>query len=157
MLWLLLEASKFPSVFLERSTPSELSYVLLRALADLNAPPADEESWLRQAISRAKLRSGVLPELDDQTLAILSSAVEAEYGLKIGQRLCPNNSSEYPEASITGFPRRQLLCPSFLLHPYFRDDQNLRQDLSINTPRSEPQEWLDTARPAKDVLDMMKS
>ena len=70
----------FLQFFLERSTPSELSYVLLRALADVNAPPADEESWLRQAIARAKLHSGVLPELDDKTLAILSSAVDAEYG-----------------------------------------------------------------------------
>ena len=49
----------FLQFFLERSTPSELSYVLLRALADLNAPPADEESWLRQAIARAKLHSGL--------------------------------------------------------------------------------------------------
>ena len=147
----------FLQFFLERSTPSELSYVLLRALSDVNAPPADEESWLRQAISRAKLHSGVLPELDDETLAILSSAVEAEYGLKIGQQLYSNNSSEYPEASITGFPRRQLLCPSFLLHPYFRDDQNLGLDLAINTSSSEPQEWLDTARPAKDVLSKISS
>jgi ATP-binding cassette subfamily B protein len=145
-------SEEFLQFFLERSTPSELSYVLLSALSDVNAPPADEESWLRQAVSRVQLHSGSSLNTSDTKLAILSSAVNPQSGLKIGQQLYSKDEAEYPENSITGFPRRQILCPSFLFQPYQRDVQDFDSHQEEHTQNSESQAWLDSARPAKDVL-----
>ena len=148
---------EFLQFFLERSTPSETSHVLLRAFSEFNAPPGDEESWLRQAVSRAQVVSGTLPSLNDSKSAILSSAIDPKYELKIGQQFDPQKLEQYPLDSLTGFPRRQLICPNYLIHPYTRVDGTNQAELPSVSPNSEVQDWLDSAKSPKDVLSKISS
>lgn len=150
---------QFLDFFLARSTPSEVAYVLLRALRFLQAPPADEEAWLLQGLKKAQVISGIHETNDSSQRFLLSSPVPSSYELEVGQRCDALNELKDIPKSLSNFPLRRIICPSILLDPYERGLNNIDSPNDApNIDQSDsPQDWLSTARPAKDVLFQIAS
>ena len=160
---LLIEAwrdnQQFLDFFLSRSTPSEVAYVLLRALNFVNAPPADEEAWLLQGLQKTQVVSGDFKKNDSSQICLLSSPIASSYDVLVGQRCdALDELIDIPD-SLSKFPMRRIICPSILLDPYERGLEvgpSVNENSDLNQLDSS-NEWLNSARPAKDVLSTIAS
>jgi HlyB family type I secretion system ABC transporter len=150
----------FLNFFASRSTPSELASVLLKHIDQLVAPPADEESWLRQAIERSRIYSvcDALPAnlANDQSTRLLLSTACDQQSPRPGSLI--NGTEELPRSN-SGLPLRLLSCPAYLLDPYTREESQtlVDPDGGSQLALQGPQNWLEQAVPAEEVLNRIAS
>jgi len=148
------QSDAFLQFFANRSTPSELAAVLMAHFRTLVAPPADEESWLKQAVERSRILSADQNQIGSNEVLLVSSVFGNE-GPEMGARV-PTGFQKQPPS---GFPLRRLSCPAYLIDPYTRP-----ADLGGSDPeggsqleRPEEQDWLGLASPAADRLARIHS
>lgn len=148
------QSSAFLKFFASRSTPSEQAAVLMAQFRNLLAPPADEESWLRQAVERSRIISAEQNQVGVNEALLLSSEFGSG-GPAVGSRV----PTEFHKEPPSGFPLRRLACPTYLIDPYTRTP-----DLGASDPeggsqlqRPDHQDWFVQARPASDRLARIHS
>lgn len=148
---------KFRSFFDGLSSPSEIAHTLSSCFENFNAPPANEESWLREALLKSNFStSESIAKNIQKGLTVLSSYSPISDQYQVGNIVDADSLDALP--SKNGFLSRFICVNSALIDPYSRsvpsdavaDELNDQSSISSSS-------WVDDAQSAETVLAKISS
>ena len=147
---------KFRTFFDGLSSPSETAYTLSSCFENFNAPPANEESWLREAISKSNFsNSESIAKNIQKGFTVLSSYPMSDQ-YQVGNIVDADAIDALP--SENGFSPRFICVNSALIDPYNRSvSSNTVSDEFDDQSSITSRSWVDGARSAETVLAKISS
>ncbi len=140
------------------SSPSEIAFTLLSCFSSFNAPPADEENWLRDAIAKSVFSTNEsISRYVQKELSVLISFAPEPNKYTVGEVVDVNSLPLINDPS--SFSSRYVCVSPTLVDPYQRS-QNLSIEISsksVLAPSEKSQPWVDSAEAAELVLSKIAS
>ena len=153
--------TEFYDYFQRLTSPSETAFVLGKLYQQFVAPPSDEESWLKNALSVTSFLDSSRPidALSSDLIILLSTSLQegSRNPSPVGARLKRDSFLEYACDWLTPFNSnvRLLASPSYCIDPYMREDLDVDNSSSHSTATSLTLEQ--QAKKSEEVLSRIAS
>lgn len=149
-----LTSPDFLQYFRSVHSPSEMANILLSVYKNFVSPPADEESWLSQAMSKSRIIDSAEDISDKYTCFLSVSAIVNGNLICAGEMVVPYATIESClDESFGGI--RLLACPSVCVDPYQRKEEDFVDSIHAIHPAAN--DFLSQAIPAEQAYAKIAS